>query len=165
MEGRQWIWVSNICVLKMCPLEGIDLLIFTICYSLCTTSSYHVYLYLSVSVEFSIIVPHHTWMGCTKSFSGYQSQHKKIKKKGVTSVAHWIKNLTTVVWNTVEVRVQFPSPAQRVKGSSVAKETAWIWSMALECSCAVGVAIKKIKIKKKNWKGKVAVLDIFQWRS
>ena len=64
-------------------------------------------------------------------------------------MAQWIKNPTAVAQVTAEVQVQ--SPAQRVKGSSIATAMmqvtamAQIQSLAWKLPYATGVAIKKKK--------------------
>ena len=60
-------------------------------------------------------------------------------------MAQWVKNPTAAAQVTVQVQVQFPSPVQWAKGSSVAAATASTQSLLRELPHAVGAAIIQTK--------------------
>lgn len=87
---------------------------------------------------------------------------KKVQQ-GVTAVAPWVKNPTSVALVAMEAQVQFPSLVQWVKGSSAATAVtqvtaaAQIESLAWELQYAVGTAIKKFLKRSKSYKGSSSI--------
>ena len=51
-------------------------------------------------------------------------EYSKNKMQGVPTVVRWVRNLTSVAWVAAETWVSIPSPAQWVKGSSIATAVA-----------------------------------------